>query len=73
MSSEEPAWAAEAEYWKNVLAGVSLTFAIIPTIAWCMRLYASHMVSNKIRADDILMGCAVLLMWGDTAAVLMSK
>ena len=64
---------AYAQHWKTVLTAVSLTFAILPTIVFCMRAYASHIVSHKIRADDILMGCAVVLMWGNTAAVLMSK
>ena len=63
---------AYAEYWKDTLAGVSLTFAILPTIVFCMRVYASHMISHRYRADDILMGCAVVLMWGNTASVLLS-
>lgn len=68
----ESSWAHYAEFWKNTLAGVSLTFAIIPTIVYGLRVYASRMVSNKVRADDILMGVAVVLMWGNTASVCLS-
>lgn len=70
---ERPEWADYADYWKNTLAGVSLTFAILPTIMFGLRVYASRMVSRKVRADDILMGVALILMWGNTASVLLSK
>jgi hypothetical protein len=73
MADQEPEWAHFAEFWKNTLAGVSITFAILPTIMFCLRVYASHLVSSRVRADDILMGVAVLLMWGNTASVLLSS
>ena len=72
MEDEEKPWAAYAEYWKNTLAAVSLTFAIIPTIVYGLRVYSSHMVSKRVRPDDILMGAAVIFMWGNTASVCLS-
>lgn len=72
MPDEKEPWADSAEYWKNVLFGVSLTFGIIPTLAYALRVCASIKVSRKVRADDIFMGFAVLFMWGTTAAVCMS-
>ncbi|UNI18199.1 hypothetical protein JDV02_004482 [Purpureocillium takamizusanense] len=62
---------AEAAEWRQLLAGVSIGFGSFATIAFLMRVFASRMVSAKVRLDDVLMGCAVLLMWGDVAAVLL--
>lgn len=62
----------EAAHWRVVLSSVSLIFAIIATIAFALRAYASRLVSSKLRIEDVLMGIAVILMWADTAAALMS-
>ncbi|PNY26860.1 Uncharacterized protein TCAP_03222 [Tolypocladium capitatum] len=62
----------EAVYWRQMLGGFSIAFFIISTIAFALRIYASRMVSSSIRVDDVLMGCAVLVMWGDTAGVWLS-
>jgi len=64
---------AEAAAWRELLAGVSIAFGSIATIAFLLRVIASRVVvSAKGRVDDVLMGCAVLLMWGDVTAVLLS-
>ncbi|GJN84095.1 hypothetical protein PLIIFM63780_007648 [Purpureocillium lilacinum] len=63
---------AEAAAWRELLAGVSIAFGSIATIAFLLRVIASRVVvSAKVRLDDVLMGCAVLLMWGDVTAVLL--
>ena len=63
----------EAARWRQALAGVSLTFAILPSILYILRIAALRRVSRKPRADDVLMGFAVVLLWGSTAAALMSE
>ncbi|KND87613.1 hypothetical protein TOPH_07738 [Tolypocladium ophioglossoides CBS 100239] len=61
----------ESAYWKRVTIAVPLTFTILATIVYMLRVYATRKISSKVRAEDVLMGCAVVLMWGDTASILL--
>ncbi|KAJ6789518.1 hypothetical protein PWT90_03099 [Aphanocladium album] len=68
---EEPWWAGRARYWKLTLSAASLTFAILATIFYLLRVYASRLSRRLVRPDDIFMGLAVVFMWAETAAVLL--
>lgn len=71
--NHEPWWAGRARYWKTTLLATSLTFAILATIFYALRVYASSKSQRIVRPDDIFMGLAVVLMWAETAAVLLSE
>ncbi|KAJ3482917.1 hypothetical protein NLG97_g7440 [Lecanicillium saksenae] len=60
-----------AERWRRILPAVSLTFGILASAVFALRVYASRFSSCKIRAEDILMGISVVLMWGTVASVLL--
>ncbi|KAK2616208.1 hypothetical protein QQS21_000840 [Conoideocrella luteorostrata] len=60
----------DAALWRRVNTAVPLTFGIIATVAYTMRLYATVMIVRRVRVEDYLMGLAVLLMIGNTASVL---
>lgn len=62
----------EAAYWRRVNTAVPLTFAILATIAYALRVYATLVIARRVRVEDFFMGCAVLLMIGNTASVLLS-
>lgn len=62
----------EAAYWRRVNTAVPLTFAILATIAYLLRVYATVVIARRVRVEDFFMGFAVLLMFGNTAAVLLS-
>lgn len=68
----EPWWAGRARYWKTTLSAASLTFAILATTVYLLRVYASRVARRLVRPDDIFMGLAVVFMWAETAAVLLS-
>ncbi|KAM3513028.1 hypothetical protein MY11210_003333 [Beauveria gryllotalpidicola] len=57
--------------WRLTLPAVSLTFGILASIVFALRVYASKFASCKMRAEDVLMGISVVLMWGTVASVLM--
>ncbi|OAQ60318.1 hypothetical protein VFPPC_10736 [Pochonia chlamydosporia 170] len=61
----------EAAYWRRVNTAVPLTFAILATIAYALRVYATLVIARRVRVEDFFMGCAVLLMIGNTASVLL--
>lgn len=63
----------EAAAWRRLLVGVSIAFGAVSTAVFLLRMLASRMVLARVRVDDVLMGCAVVLMWGDVAAVLLSR
>ncbi|KAJ4152868.1 hypothetical protein LMH87_009388 [Akanthomyces muscarius] len=69
--NHEPWWAGRARYWKTTLLATSLTFAILATIFYALRVYASRKSRRIVRPDDIFMGLAVVFMWAETAAVLL--
>ncbi len=71
--NHEPWWAGRARYWKTTLLATSLTFAILATIFYALRVYASRKSRRIVRPDDIFMGLAVVFMWAETAAVLLSE
>ncbi|KAJ6790021.1 hypothetical protein PWT90_06746 [Aphanocladium album] len=60
-----------AERWRLTLPAVSLTFGILASGIFALRVYASRFSSCKIRAEDVLMGISVVLMWGTVASVLL--
>lgn len=62
-----------AERWRALLPAVSLTFGILASAVFALRVYASRFASCKIRAEEMLMGISVVLMWGTVASVLLSK
>ncbi len=62
-----------AERWRALLPAVSLAFGILASAVFALRVYASRFASCKIRAEDMLMGISVVLMWGTVASVLLSK
>ncbi|KAM3445778.1 hypothetical protein NHJ13734_000231 [Beauveria thailandica] len=57
--------------WRLTLPAVSLTFGILASAVFALRVYASRFASRKMRAEDVLMGISVVLMWGTVASVLM--
>ncbi|PQK11225.1 hypothetical protein BB8028_0002g15430 [Beauveria bassiana] len=57
--------------WRSTLSAVSLTFGILASAVFALRVYASRSASCKMRAEDVLMGISVVLMWGTVASVLM--
>ncbi|KAF1736535.1 hypothetical protein CRV24_002141 [Beauveria bassiana] len=59
------------ERWRSTLSAVSLTFGILASAVFALRVYASRSASCKMRAEDVLMGISVVLMWGTVASVLM--
>lgn len=59
--------------WRMTLPAVSLTFGILASAVFVLRVYASRFASCKIRAEDVLMGISVVLMWGTVASVLLSE
>lgn len=59
--------------WRSTLPAVSLTFGILASAVFALRVYASRFASCKMRAEDVLMGISVVLMWGTVASVLMSE
>lgn len=69
----EPWWAGRARYWKTTLLATSLAFAILATIFYLLRVYASRLARRRVRPDDIFMGFAVAFMWAETASVLLSE
>lgn len=62
-----------AERWRVLLPAVSLTFGILASAIFALRIYASKSPACKIRAEDVLMGISVVLMWGTVASVLLSE
>ncbi|OAR02217.1 hypothetical protein LLEC1_05051 [Akanthomyces lecanii] len=60
-----------AERWRALLPAVSLAFGILASAVFVLRVYASRFASCKIRAEDMLMGVSVVLMWGTVASVLL--
>lgn len=62
----------EAAYWRRVNTAVPLTFAALATVAYALRVYATLVLARRVRVEDFFMGCAVLLMIGNTASVLLS-
>lgn len=58
--------------WRLTLPAVSLTFGILASTIFALRIYASRFAACKIRAEDVLMGVGVVLMWGTVASVLLS-
>lgn len=60
------------EQWRMTLPAVSLTFGILASAFFALRVYTSRIASRKIRAEDLLMGISVVLMWGTVASVLLS-
>lgn len=74
QDGETPWWAGRAAYWKLTLAATAIPFAILPTVAYALRVYASHRVARgRVRADEVIMGFAVVFMWAETASVLLSE
>ncbi|KJK76089.1 hypothetical protein H634G_08495 [Metarhizium anisopliae BRIP 53293] len=61
----------EAAYWRRVNTAVPLTFAALATVAYALRVYATLVLARRVRVEDFFMGCAVLLMIGNTASVLL--
>ncbi|OAA69515.1 integral membrane protein [Cordyceps fumosorosea ARSEF 2679] len=59
------------EHWRTTLPAVSLTFGILASAVFVLRVFAARFTSCKLRAEDVLMGVGVVLMWGTVASVLM--
>lgn len=66
-------WAGRARYWKLTLTSTALTFAILATLLFALRVYASKRARRHLRPHDVFMGLAVVFMWAETAAVLLSE
>ena len=72
MTDNAPWWIDRAYYWKQTLAGASLTFGVLATLFYGLRIWASKIAKRRVRADDVWMGFAVFFMWAETASVLLS-
>ena len=64
--------ALDPAYWKRTIVAVSLTFGILATIIYLLRVYATRRVSRRVTLDEVIMGCAVLVMWAHETCVLIS-
>lgn len=63
----------DAEHWRTTLSAVSLTFGILASAVFVLRVCVARCSSCKIRAEDVIMGVGVVLMWGTIASVLLSE
>ncbi|ATY59049.1 integral membrane [Cordyceps militaris] len=61
----------DAEHWRTTLSAVSLTFGILASAVFVLRVCVARCSSCKIRAEDVIMGVGVVLMWGTIASVLL--
>ncbi|KAJ5216693.1 uncharacterized protein N7469_011558 [Penicillium citrinum] len=56
-------------HWKQVLIIVPIVGTTIATIIYVLRLFARHMITQKLRIEDIIMGLGLIFTWGVAGCV----
>jgi len=56
-------------HWKQVLIIVPIVGTVIATIIYVLRLFARHMITQKLRIEDIIMGLGLIFTWGVAGCV----
>lgn len=51
-------------HWRIVLIVVPIVGTAIATIVYILRLYARHIVTQKLRIEDFFMGMGLFFTWG---------
>lgn len=59
--------------WKRVLIVVPIVGTAVATIIYALRLYARHMVTQKLRIEDIFMGIGLIFTWGVASCTVYGK
>ncbi|KAJ5110413.1 hypothetical protein N7532_000948 [Penicillium argentinense] len=55
---------APSQHWREVLIIVPLVGTAVATIVYVLRVYARHIVTQKLRIEDLLMGIGLFFTWG---------
>lgn len=56
-------------HWRRVLIIVPIVGTGVATVIYGLRLYARHMVTQKLRIEDLIMGLGVICTWGVAACI----
>ncbi|OQE18638.1 hypothetical protein PENSTE_c017G06150 [Penicillium steckii] len=59
--------------WKQILIIVPIVGTASATILYVLRLYARHMITQKLRIEDIIMGLGLIFTWGVAACVVYGR
>ncbi len=60
-------------HWRKVLIVVPIVGTAVATIIYALRLYARHMVTQKLRVEDVLMGIGLIFTWGVAVCTVYGK